>query len=142
MSIYPLVAIGLAHEFWRGQDTVEGVHIHRPPGRIRRIDDGEMFTANVRITRICLRHLRDEPELDFGAMVDEFVGSDEPLAGDRTVEDLLGPNFVGWENAVYQRVDRLMEEFDEKGFEETINKIASFALWVAPHWWGRPSGRR
>jgi hypothetical protein len=135
-----LVAIGLAHEFWRGQDAVEGVHIHRPPARIRRIDDGEMFTANVRITRICLRHLRDEPELDFGEMVAEFMMSAVPLAGDRTIEDLLGPNYNEWEIAVLSRLDELLEQSEDEdgGFEELISSLAKFAMFVAPHWWGGP----
>jgi hypothetical protein len=58
-SVLGLAAIVLAHDFWRGQwGTVEDAHIHRPPHRIRRISDGEMFAANIKVTRIILEELR------------------------------------------------------------------------------------
>ena len=128
---FGLIAIGLAHEFWRGQGPVENRHLGH-----RHINDGEMFTANVRVTRICLRHLRGG--IDFDDLLNEL--SSVPLAGDRTARDLLGPDFAQWESAVLNRVDDFRESFaeDDDGVLKVFSSLAGFANVVAPHWWSGP----
>lgn len=51
-----------------------------------------------------MRHLRDEPVLDFEAMVEELR---EVMVGDRTLVDLLGLYYADWQIEVSDRATEL-----------------------------------
>jgi hypothetical protein len=144
-----LAAIGLAHEFWRGQEgTVEAAHIDR------RISDGEMFAANVVATRICLEQLR---RWQLGHFDPKAVAAQYPeavaaqLSGElrvahwegghlsyRDAADLLGPYYDAWRSAIADEARQLSDRIVEQGLLEVLAKYADFASLAAPHWWGGP----
>lgn len=140
-----LVAIGLAHDFWRGQwATVEEAHIHRPPHRLRRISDGEMFAANVGVTRIMLDEMRSgfDPERIVELLTDpnavrvgHWVGAEMQH---RDVPDLLGPYYDQWRTDVSEEADRISDRISKDGYVETLSMYAFFASTIANHWWGGP----
>ncbi|OBH40532.1 hypothetical protein A5690_24745 [Mycobacterium intracellulare] len=144
-EIEGLAAIGLAHDFWRGQwATVEEAHIHRPPHRIRRISDGEMFVVNVKVTRIMLQELRSgfaierivERLTDPGELrVGHWVGTEVHY---RDIADLLGPRYDEWCAAVDDKAQWIESQISADGFATVLAKYASFAALVAPHWWSGP----
>jgi hypothetical protein len=141
-----LVAIGLAHDFWRGQwETVEQAHIHRPPHRMRRITDGEMFQINVKITRIMLEELRLGFDLDevVKRLTDDglYASSWVPGAADqqkRSVADLLGPYYDDWRAAVQDTAAQISHDIEESGLVDVLTRYARFATLTAPHWWSGP----
>lgn len=140
-----LAAIGLAHDFWRGQwATVEQAHIHRPPHRIRRISDGEMFAANIKVTRIILQVLRSGFDLE--RIVEWLTDPSELRVGQwdgtevryRDVADLLGPYYDEWCTAVRDQAESISNQISEDGLGEVLAKYANFAGLFAPHWWSGP----
>jgi len=144
-EIEGLVAIGLAHDFWRGQwATVEEAHIHRPPHRIRRISDGEMFAANIKVTRIMLGAMRSGFDLE--RIVERLTDPSELRVGHwegtevryRDAADLLGPYYDEWCTAVRDNAESISNQTSEDGLGEVLAKYANFAAFVAPHWWSGP----
>jgi hypothetical protein len=144
-EIEGLAAIGLAHDFWRGQwATVEEAHIHRPPHRIRRISDGEMFAANIKVTRIILEKLRSG--FDLHRIVERLTDPSEFRVGHwvgtevryRDVAVLLGPYYDEWCTAVRDKAEWISNQISEDGLGEVLAKYANFAAFVAPHWWSGP----
>lgn len=147
-DVQGLIAIGLAHDFWRGQwATVEEAHIHRPPHRLRRISDGEMFAANVKVTRIMLEEVKlgvdpdriveilEDPD---GVRVGRWVDANMTY---RNSSDLLGPYYDQWRDDVRRQAQSLTTKFSEDGFAETLSMYAYFASTVANHWWSGPGWR-
>ncbi|MGY0479532.1 hypothetical protein ACW5SQ_09320 [Mycobacteroides abscessus] len=140
-----LIAIGLAHDFWRGQwSTVEEAHIHRPPHRIRRISDGEMFAANIKVTRIMLEEFRSGFDLE--RVVQRLTEPGQLRVGrwegtelcHRDVTDLLGPYYEEWCGAVQKKAEWISNQISEDGLREVLVKYVTFANLVAPHWWSGP----
>lgn len=144
-EIEGLVSIGLVHDFWRGQwATVEEAHIHRPPLRIRRMSDGDMFAANIKVTRILLGQLR--LGFDLERIVERLTDPTELRVGHwvgteicyRDVADLLGPYYDVWCAAVRDKAEWISNQVAEDGPAEVLAKYANFAALVAPHWWSGP----
>jgi hypothetical protein len=86
-----IASVGLARAAWRNTE-VEDAHAGNG---LRRIDDGEMFAANVATTRLIHRYLDASSGIDWAGLANELVRSDR-VAGARTVSDLLGELYDGW----------------------------------------------
>jgi hypothetical protein len=135
VDLPPLAAIGITTAAWRRHRDGHAEEAH---GGLRRsrINDGEMFAANVANTRLVLHHLRGS-QVDWQAMADEFVDPNR-VVGQRTFSDLLGAaRHRRWSSRAWRYIAGIGAIADQHGMQYALLTQA-FIGGHQPIWWGSP----
>ena len=125
-----LAAIQVVKTVWRNT-IVE--YAHGGDG-LARIHDGEMFAANVRLTRL-VRHRLDPEGTDWFALYEELSDPDLSLGG-RPAADLLGHVHFKWLDSLDRGIGGLEAQEERYGAPWLLHALALGAVYEC--WWGAP----
>ncbi|MHB1928496.1 MAG: hypothetical protein ACYCUG_03550 [Acidimicrobiales bacterium] len=128
-DLVSIASVGITQRVWRNT-PVEDAHAG---SGLARISDGEMFAANVAVTRLVADHLGDP--IDWDGLRAVLVNRDLRLGG-RTQGDLLGELWEEW-SATALGVLNYQQELYEKLGQQQYLRLAAFMAWSA-RWWGMP----
>ena len=127
-----IAAGSIVRMLWRNS-PVEDAHAG---SGLARITDGEMFSANVVLTRLVGQLYDPAGGTNWQAVFDAVTAPDRVLAGDRTTADMAGGLYGEWCTYAARATDTLWAREDRYGARRAHLMLVLGG--VFERWWGAP----
>ncbi|RBY83554.1 hypothetical protein DQ238_00175 [Geodermatophilus sp. TF02-6] len=127
-------SIGIVRGMWRNS-PVENAHTG---SELNRISDGEIFAANVALTRLSLERYRPTGGTDWQALFDAVTDPDRVRAGNRTTGDLVDELYEEWYEHAARATDGLWSAEERYGARQAHLMLVLGGVgeqWRGAPWW-------